>query len=115
MNNWPTQFPRLNELYMRSDRSHPDNYFNLLTPQMGYSLWQNLFKRWEENLEHLDTTTWEQLVAKAAPYVCFKDERRKWSKLWETLNEAFGCFLLLERGYPTIRFIDTGSKKSPDL
>src|SRR6266581_2423326 len=113
MKNWPQQFPRLNDLYERSERSNPDNYFNQLArPSLalviGGELWEQFFGWVEQRFARLDPDAWEQLAAKALPEVCRKDARRGWSQLWNYLNEALGYVLLADRGYAKIRFVDCG-------
>ena len=69
----------------------------------------------EQRLARLDPDAWEQLIAKALPEVCRKDKRRRWSQLWNYLNEVLGYVLLADRGYTKIRFLDREDEKTPDL
>jgi hypothetical protein len=114
MKNWLHQFPRLNSLYERSDRSDPENYFNAPSFEVN-ELWPPFLKWVEQHLQRLDNEAWEQLVAKALPEVCRRDPRRGWSQLWSVLHEAMGYALLADRGYTNIRFVDRGDEKTPDL
>jgi hypothetical protein len=109
--------PRLFDLYQRSEKSHPKNYFDFKTlfPWASKS-----FARTEEILARLDLESWGKLCEKALPYVTVDDLLRRYQQLWNTLDEARGWVLLAYQGYEQIRFIEPkrnkkGYPQSPDL
>ena len=132
--NWfPVQLPRLYDLYDRSDKSHPDNYFTNFSATRAEMFLKTIFQPMEERLQKLDTEAWKQLVEKTLDSVTTKLIRaqannasetrpsRFWAPLYDFLNEARGYALLADRGYQKISFIDCNcqdkkkQRKSPDL
>jgi len=115
------RLPRLYDLYDRSDKKHPDNYFTNFSARRAEILFEKIFKPWEETLGRLDPKAWEQLVTKTLPYVTKKCLRREYTQLFDHLNEARGYVLLADRGYGEISFIDCKYQQkkkqteSPDL
>jgi len=88
MRNWPQSFPRLNDLYQRSDQTDPNNYFHVhgkppvAMSAMAFGDLFEQFSTWyEERLARLDDAAWEQLLLKTLPYVCEKDSRRGWAQV----------------------------------
>lgn len=119
MDKFITDFPRLYDLYLRSDRSDPQNFFTVWaarvhTPEME-TLARNAFHPLERTLERLSPEAWGKLANKALQYVTQRCPHRNWGQLFDHLNEACGYALLTDRGYSDIQFIDTGDGKSPDL
>lgn len=110
-----THLPKFYELYRRSDKSHPHNYFVKIFPDHIHEVWKKSYKVREEFLGQLDSEAWEQLVKKAVPLVTTRDSRRGWYQLINHLDEARGWVLLKERGYEGIRFIENQNGKTPDL
>ena len=114
--NWfVTNLPRLRDLYERSDKSHPDNFFTKAIPKLLNSLCQNSIMPIELVLEKLDSIAWEELLKKTLPYVTQRDSRRGHYQMFTSLDEARGWLLLFERGYQDIRFIAEKAGKAPDL
>ena len=117
--NWfPVRLPRLYDLYDRSDKTHPDNYFANFPARRAEILFEKIFKQWEETLRALDPKAWEQLTEKTLDSGTKKHPRRQYAQLFDFLNEARGYALLVDRGYDQISFIDCKcrqKKKSPDL
>jgi hypothetical protein len=111
------RLPRLYDLYDRSIKSHPDNYFTYYSAATADDFFETCFKPLEEALEKLDSKAWEKLIGKALNYVTEKSPRRGYAQLFNHLNEARGYALLADRGYDEISFIDceNENRRSPDL
>ncbi len=109
------EFPRFFDLYERSDRLHPDNYFHRFLEDFGGELWRKAFEPAEAILQRLEPQAWESLAIKALPFVTKKSAIRGHNQLFDHLDEGRGYALLADRGYETIHFIDTGNARSPDL
>lgn len=109
---WLFSFPRLLDLYQRSDKSNPRNYFNVEFPLP--------LSKDEERFARLDSKSWIVLRDKAVPYVSLDDPLRQYQQLWNTLDEARGYVFLADQGYERIEFIEPskskkGGQQSPDL
>jgi hypothetical protein len=109
--------PRLFDLYQRSEKDDPKNYFDFkeLFPWASGSFAQS-----EKAFARLDTNSWEKLREKALPYVTVDDPLRRYQQLWSALDEARGYVFLADEGYDRIEFIEPkkdkkGSPQSPDL
>ena len=107
-------FPRLFELYQRSNKTDPKNYFNFR------ELYPCAFVDTEKTLARLDAESWKMLLGKALPYVAVDDPIRGYQQLWSALDEARGYDYLADHGYERIEFIETkqtkkGGPQSPDL
>ena len=107
--------PRLFDLYQRSEKAHPENYFTKILPNFAQDLWQRTYEAREEVLQQLDSKAWEQLVEKALPFVTARDAFRGWYQLINHLDEARGWVFLKERGFQQIDFIQNQNVKTPDL
>ncbi len=116
---WPlSNFPRLFDLYQRSEKGDSKNYFKELFP-IAYLGWES-YVHLEKTLGRLDSAAWEQLRDKALPYVTADDPRRRHQQLISTLDEARGYVFLADQGYDRIEFIKPknnkkGHHQSPDL
>ena len=114
--NWVAfNFPRLFDLYQRSNKDAPENYFNFkdLFPiaYLGAQAYQEI----EQILSRLDSSAWEELSKKALTGVSLDDPTRRYHQLFNLLNEARGYAYLLDEGYAHIEFIKDLTGKSPDL
>jgi hypothetical protein len=111
---WLLSFPRLFDLYQRSDKSNPKNYFDF---KELFPIASQAFARSEELFSRLDLKSWEKLREKALPYVVVDDPFRRYQQLWSTLDEARGYILLADQGYEQIEFIEPskGKKHLPQL
>lgn len=116
MNNWLNRFPRLNELYEKSEPSKPDNVL------AGYIEWGKIeplvlidAELLHGKLARLDSVAWEHLIKKVLPYSCSKRNDRGWQQFWDHLNESRGYVLLADRSYSKIRFIECGNGQSAEL
>jgi len=110
--NWLSHFPRLFDLYQHSDKSNPQNYFNVECPLP--------LSKEEERFARLDSKSWKILRKKAVPYISLDDPLRHYQQLWNTLDEARGYVFLADQGYERIEFIEPitskkGGQQSPDL
>src|SRR5947207_8311522 len=116
---WPSSnFPRLFDLYQRSEKGDPKNYFKELFP-IAYFGWES-HVHLEKTLGRLDSAAWEQLRDKALPYVTADDACRRHQQLISTLDEARGYVFLADQGYDRIEIIkpknnEKGHHQSPDL
>jgi hypothetical protein len=108
---WEREFPNLHLLYQASETSNPDNYFS----EIEFA--KPSLKIWEDRLSRLDVDSRNDLIKRAAPYVCQREKKndRHWSQLFETLNEAKGYVYLLKLGYTSVQFIPRTSQITPDL
>src|SRR6185369_1149062 len=109
--------PKGFDLYQRSDKGNPKNYFDFreLCPSASGS-----FALSEKTFARLDAKSWEKLREKALPYVTVDDRLRRYQQLWSALDEARGYVLLADEGYEQIEFIEPkkdkkGNPQSPDL
>ncbi|MBW7864364.1 MAG: hypothetical protein H3C30_08120 [Candidatus Hydrogenedentes bacterium] len=112
---WRT-FPRLYELFEKSNQAHRDNYFVCCRNTLSYDLAPECYAKLENRLSLLSVSAWEALRSKALPYIDKKRDGIIWSQLFDTLNEAYGYELLLNAGYEKedIEFIQS-SRRAPDL
>jgi len=114
---WLANFPRLFDLYQRSEKNDPKNYFNFneLFPIafLGSAAYADI----EKALARLDATAWEKLRKKALPYVTTDDPLRSYQQLFNTLDEARGYIFLADQGYEQIEFIEPELRKknNPEL
>lgn len=114
---WLANFPRLFDLYQRSKKDDPKNYFNFeeLIPWSASN-----FAEIEKTLSRLDTESWGKLCAKALSYISADDSLRRYQQLFDHLNEAKGYVFLADQGFTRIEFIEPKKSKkdtppSPDL
>jgi len=110
-----SNFPRLFELYQRSNKDDPKNYFNFKELFTIAYLGAQAFQEIEQVLSRLDSTAWEKLSKKALAGVTADDPCRRYHQLFNLLNEARGYSHLLAEGYTHIEFIEDLTGKSPDL
>ncbi|MGA9450629.1 MAG: hypothetical protein WBW41_04705 [Verrucomicrobiia bacterium] len=113
---WLSNFPRLFDLYQRSKKDDPQNYFNFekLFPIafLGSAAYADL----ENALAKLDAAAWEKLRKKTLSYITKDSSLRGYHQLFNGLNEARGCIYLAEQGYDQICFIEEEPpRKLPDL
>jgi hypothetical protein len=109
------RLPLLYDLYDRSDKSHPDNYFTYFFASRGEMLVEKILEPWDEILGKLDPKAWQQLIEKTLNFVTKKSPDRGYAQLFNHLNEARGYALLADREYNEISFIDCEDQQSPDL
>jgi hypothetical protein len=109
---WLSNFPRLSNLYNRSQKGDSRNYFNFeeLIPWAGAN-----FAELEKTLSKLDAESWERLCAKTLSAVNADHRFRRYQQLFNHLNEAKGYEFLLDQGYTEIEFIQPSRSESPDL
>jgi hypothetical protein len=117
---WLSNFPRLFDLYQRSEKKNPKNYFNFEELFPIAFLGSGAYADIEKVLARLDSAAWEKLRKKALPYVTANDPLRSYQQLFSTLNEARGYVFLADQGYERIEFIEprphkTDKPESPDL
>ncbi|MDB6028302.1 MAG: hypothetical protein JWM68_4525 [Verrucomicrobiales bacterium] len=110
-----SNFPRLFDLYQRSNRGDQNNYFNFndLFP-IAY-IAAGAFAEIERMLTKLDRESWEKLREKALPYIVKNSPRRGYHQLFNVLNEARGYVWLTDQGYSEVTFLEDRTGKSPDL
>ena len=108
-------FPRLFNLYQRSNKDDPKNYFNFKELFPIAYLGAQAYGEIEQILSRLDSTAWEKLSKKALAGVKADDPTRRHHQLFNLLNEARGYAHLLDEGYTHIEFIEDLTGKSPDL
>jgi hypothetical protein len=111
--NWLNRFPRLNELYVISQHSNPDD-IHAGYVELGklYPYVQKDAELLEEKLAQLDPTAWEDLKSKLLSHSSSKQKSEKRKQFWELLNEVRGYVLLAGRGYSKIKFIPSAHKIS---
>lgn len=114
---WLSNFPKLFDLYQRSKKDDPKNYFNFkeLIPWSASN-----FAEIEKTLSRLDSESWERLCAKARSYISADDSLRRYQQLFDYLNEAKGYVFLADQGFTQMEFIEPKKSKketsqSPDL
>jgi hypothetical protein len=112
-----SNFPRLFDLYQRSDKNSPSNYFDF---RELFPFASAAFAEAEKVLSVLDFRSWEKLREKALPYIAIDNSLRRYQQLWSALDEARGYVFLANQGYQQIKFIDPNASKkgglqSPDL
>jgi hypothetical protein len=108
-------FPKLFDLYQRSNKDAPKNYFNFKELFPIAYLGAQAYREIEQVLSRLDSTAWEKLSKKALAGVTADDPTRRYHQLFNLLNEARGYAHLLDEGYTHIEFIEDLTGKSPDL
>lgn len=114
---WLSNFPRLFDLYQRSTKDHPKNYFDF---KELFPFASGAFAQSEKAFTKLDAKSWEKLREKALPYVTVDDPLRRYQQLWSALDEARGYVFLADQGYEQIEFIEPeknskGRPQFPDL
>jgi hypothetical protein len=110
-----SNFPRLFELYERSNKDEPKNYFNFKELFPIAYLGKQAYWEIERVISRLDSTAWERLSKKTLASVTADDPSRRYHQLFNHLNEARGYTYLLDEGYSRIEFIEDPTGKSADL
>lgn len=116
--NFASELPQLYQLFLRSDRSHPDNYFSFVYSDQFSLLADSSYLKLDRRLAKLDPKALENILTRSAPLVAKRDRNkgRDWTQLFNELNEAKGYEYLLSMGYSNIHFVPrSGSNKTPDL
>ncbi len=115
---WSQTFPRIWELYVSSDRSNRNNYFQrketlaILIRQQP----ELYFLELENCFSLMDMIDWTAIKRKAIPYVASRDEWGWYSQLFEVFHEARGHVFLKQQGYTKVHFIpEEPGHKTPDL
>lgn len=111
---WTDPMRRLHDLYLASERDHPDNYFSRVSARLKDSQAYEAYARIEETLTRLDENAWIALRDKCVPYVKKRSRTRGWCQLFDHLNEARGYILLAEMGCSDIRFLQE-RRSAPEL
>ena len=115
---WANIYPRLCELYLESERDHPNNYFehktvsaNLLRqPHDPYYI------ELEQVLSFMDSDAWREFKKKATKNVILKDKWGWNTQLFDTFHEARGYAFLKEQGYSEVHVIpEENDRKTPDF
>ena len=112
---WLSNFPRLFDLYQRSQKGNPRNYFNFKELFPIVYVGSEAYADIETVLAKLDEMSWERLSKKALSCITADDPLRRYHQLFNALNEARGYVYLASEGYEQIEFIEDQSRKSPDL
>lgn len=111
---WADSMPRLHDLYLASERDHPENYFTGFPAVLRSSQAHGAYAGIEETLSRLDENAWIALREKCVPFVTRRSRARGWCQLFDHLNEARGYILLAEMGCSHIRFLQEKGP-APDL
>jgi hypothetical protein len=72
----------------------------------------------ENELQGLDSASWDLLKSEAAPLVAKKDMKRGWQPLWDKLNEAKGYNYLVSLGCSEVGLVRRASaqrQQTPDV
>jgi hypothetical protein len=113
---WKDNFRRHYELFLSSDRSHPDNYFSVPSVRQALENCSPKIQSMEEKFQQINPKAWSQFVDKARPYLIAKDQWGCHSQLWQLFNELQGYLYLEGMGYADIEFIEEQQgQKTPDL
>ena len=113
---WLSNFPRLFDLYQRSRKEDPKNYFNFKELFPIAYIGSAAFVEIERTLARLDAESWEKLRKKTLSFITKDSSRRGYHQLFNGLNEARGYGYLARQGYDQISFIDEyPARKLPDL
>lgn len=117
---WLSNFSRLFDLYQRSKKDNPKNYFNFEEFFHIAFLGAPAYAQIESFLQRLGPKAWEKLRCKALPYLTVDHPTRGYEQLFSALDEARGYALLADQGYERIEFIEAdkskrGGKQLPDL
>ena len=78
---WAVDFPRLYELYLDSNTACKANYFANFENVVNYPPARSQYQRLEEDLQQLDSISWQELKKKAIKYVAAKDKHRAYEQL----------------------------------
>lgn len=113
---WQKTFPRFFELFLASDQSHPDNYFQHSSNLHALNSSDDKLLEWESKFSELDPKVWSQFMSKATPYVTVLDSFGFPKQLFEVFNEVEGYLYLKNQGCREITFIEPiGKGLTPDL
>ncbi len=117
-----TQMPRLYELRdLKPDPTSPNVYFQNFEQHVRESPHhvEQIYLRWEKELQGLDSNAWEFLKGEASPYLVHKDRSgRGWQQLFDILNQARAYNYLRTLSCSNVRFIPRAEKqglRTPDL
>ncbi len=116
MPSWSIRFPRLYDLYARSDLCHPKNYFSEPNIKQVLEGADSMLMEIEDHLQQLDENAWNEFRAKAVRYVTVTNQWDWNEQLFDRLNETKGYVYLKDQGYSDIHFIpEVSDKRTPDL
>ena len=109
-------FPRLQDLYLASERNHPKNYFEHPNCLAAVRRCDDKLLEIEGDLQQLDPKAWQAFKAKTIRLVATTD-RWGWNmELFDCFNEAKAYCFLKEEGYTDIEFIpERQGIRTPDL
>ena len=119
---WSRDFPRLFELYGKSNQSASENWFQqplvvqALTGRHPLPEAIETVREFEASVQELHPTAWEQFKSKARRYVHKTDKWEYHKQLFECFHEGYGYIHLKQDGYVEIQFIEEQPKiPTPDL
>ncbi len=116
MHIWAKTFPRLYDLFLASDQSHPGNYFLHPRVKGGLNRNEKNLLEWERKFSNLTPEAWSQFKSRAIPYVTALDSFGFPKQLFEVFNEVEGYLYLKNEGCKEIIFIEEkGEGLTPDL
>lgn len=109
-------FPRLQDLYLASERNHPKNYFEQPNCLAAVRRCDDKLLEIERDLQQLDLRAWQDFKTKAIRLLTTTD-RWGWNiELFDRFNEADGYCFLKQEGYTDIEFIpERQDARTPDL
>jgi hypothetical protein len=111
-----TRFPRLGELWGRSNTASPDNYFGIYSTPKPPAGAERQFVEWESLLGMLDDESFDIFLRKAAGRVTAnRPAQRGWSQLVDSINEVRGYQYARELGYGDVRLINETATPLPDI
>lgn len=113
---WAKAFPRLFEIYVASDRTSAENWFQHPNVWRGLTDGHDSLKAIEDDLQILDPESWSIFRVKAARFVHRPDKWGYSRSLFDRLNETKGYRYLVSKGYKDVRFVPEQKKvRTPDL
>ena len=113
------EFSRLLELRdLTKDLSNPDSYFHNFQDRLKNKHVLQKYLEIENYLLNIDECSWALLKEEAAPFLDKKHDKRGWQSLFDILNQAKACSVLLSIGLKDVSFIPRSKipgKKTPDI
>ena len=115
---WVNNFPRLSDLYLDSNRDHPNNYFELKNVSAALLTQppETYYIELEQILNLMDSEDWKEFKKKTKPYITAKDQWGWHTQIVERFHEARGYAFLKQQGFSKVHFIpEKQNQKTPDL